>query len=573
MSEQNPNEVWQVEVGGKVYEAPFVELGDWIGEGSLLPQDKVRKGNLRWIEARRVPNLIPFFNAKEQGLPMPVMFSTTQAEVAAPKLPVEQAISVDNFQAPSIYIPEPIDHSLAMPPTSQPANLVPDPIEHSLAASIQPHAILLDPTVCAMHTGIPSVFICSGCGNGFCKVCPKAYSSVRICPLCGAMCKSTKEVVQQRTQTDRRTAAIDKGFGSDDFFKAISHPFKFKASLFFGAVMFAFFSIGQSVTGLGGIYMIVSALFCLMLANTLSFGVLANTIDKFAHGDLEANFMPSFEDFELWDDVVHPLFLSIAAYAAAFGPFAIVMLIGYNIVVSNVDSQMDAFQQSVEKIPGTHYYDAQRTVDQSIAVKKAIGDVAVKHNEQLDEYDKAARGEVEDPKEDVSARETREQEQLWAQAQESRKQGLEAALGKTPETKAKENEALLQSFLALAAPLVVIGAILFLWGMFYFPVACAIAGYTRSFTATVNPLVGLDTIKRLGGTYVSILFMGLALVLAWTIVGIILGARFSPFDLPQMGNLPAKFLGSIFGFYLSVVFSCVLGYALFKKSDTLNIKA
>ena len=420
MSEQNPNEVWQVEVGGKVYEAPFVELGDWIGEGSLLPQDKVRKGNLRWIEARRVPNLIPFFNAKEQGLPMPVMFSTTQAEVAAPKLPVEQAISVDNFQAPSIYIPEPIDHSLAMPPTSQPANLVPDPIEHSLAASIQPHAILLDPTVCAMHTGIPSVFICSGCGNGFCKVCPKAYSSVRICPLCGAMCKSTKEVVQQRTQTDRRTAAIDKGFGADDFFKAISHPFKFKASLFFGAVMFAFFSIGQSVTGLGGIYMIVSALFCLMLANTLSFGVLANTIDKFAHGDLEANFMPSFEDFELWDDVVHPLFLSIAAYAAAFGPFAIVMLIGYNIVVSNVDSQMDAFQQSVEKIPGTHYYDAQRTVDQSIAVKKAIGDVAVKHNEQLDEYDKAARGEVEDPKEDVSARETREQEQLWAQAQDSR---------------------------------------------------------------------------------------------------------------------------------------------------------
>ena len=57
MSTQNPNEVWQVEVGGQVYEAPFAELGDWIGEGSLLPQDKVRRGNLRWIEARRVPNL------------------------------------------------------------------------------------------------------------------------------------------------------------------------------------------------------------------------------------------------------------------------------------------------------------------------------------------------------------------------------------------------------------------------------------------------------------------------------------------------------------------------------------
>jgi len=388
------------------------------------------------------------------------------------------------------------------------------------------------------------------------------------------MCKSTKEVVQKRSETERRTAAIDKGFGAQDFFRALSHPFKFKASLIFGAIMFAFFSIGQSVTGLGGIYMIVSALFCLMLGNTLTFGVLANTIDKFAHGDLEANFMPSFDDFELWDDVVHPLFLSIAAYAAAFGPFLIVMLIGYNMVVSNVNSQMDAFQQSVEKIPGTHYYDAQKTVEQSIAVKKAVGDVATKHNEQLEQADRAAHGEdAQVPLEDVSARETREQEELWAQAQDSRKQSLEAALGKTPETKAKENEALLQSFLGLAAPIVVIGAILFLWGMFYFPVACAIAGYTRSFTATLNPLVGLDTIKRLGGTYVKILFMGLALIFAWTIVGMILGAILSPFDLPGMGNIPAKFIGALFSFYISVVFSCILGYAMFKRSDTLAIRS
>jgi hypothetical protein len=387
------------------------------------------------------------------------------------------------------------------------------------------------------------------------------------------MCKSTKEVIQKRTETERRTAAIDKGFGSDDFFKALSHPFKFKSSLAFGAVMFAFFSLGQAVTGLGGIYMMVSAIFCLMLANTLSFGVMANTIDNFVHGNLEANFMPSFDDFELWDDVIHPLFLSIGAYIAAFGPFFIVLLIGYNMVVSNVDSQMDAFQQNVEKIPGTHYYDAQRTVDQSIEVKKAIGGAGAKHNELLEEYDDAAHGEsVDTTQETVSERETREQEELWAMAQESRKRGLESALGKSPETAAQEKEALVQSFLALAAPLVVIGGILFLWGLFYFPIACAIAGYTRSFTSTLNPLVGLDTIKRLGGTYVTILFMGLVLLIASMLVGGILGAIFSPFDLPQMGNLPANFIGSLFGFYIWIVFSCVLGYALFKKSDKLNLE-
>jgi hypothetical protein len=120
---------------------------------------------------------------------------------------------------------------------------------------------------------------------------------------------------------------------------------------------------------------------------------------------------------------------------------------------------------------------------------------------------------------------------------------------------------------------VVIGAICFLWGLFYFPAACAVAGYTRSFTAAINPLVGLDTIKRLGGTYFKILLMGLVLIIASSIVGGIAGAVLAPFDLPGMGNLPAKAIGALFGFYLWVVFSSVLGYALFKKSDKLDLQS
>ncbi|MEO8572350.1 MAG: hypothetical protein ABI481_00150 [Pyrinomonadaceae bacterium] len=557
MSTENPQEIWQVEVGGQVYEAAFAELGDWIGEGSLQPDDKVRKGNLRWIEARRVPGLVPFFNAKEQGHPMPLVVNTTEADT--PVAEVAHAIATENFQ-----------------PTEAQPFIAPDPIEHSIALPVEPKVAVHDPNFCAIHTDLPTVFLCSGCGTGFCKVCPQAYGgSVRLCPFCGALCRSMKEVVQKRAETQKRTAAIDQGFGAADFFKALAHPFKFKMSLFFGAVMFAGFSLGKSVTGLGGIYMIVSALFCLMLANMLSFGVLANTIDKFAHGDLEADFMPSFEDFELWDDVIHPLFLSIGAYASAFGPFAIVLVIGFYLVTSSVSSQMNSFQQNVEKIPGTHYYDAQRTVEQSQAVKQALGNVASKHNQQLEEYDKAARGEVlPDPVEqNVSNTETGQQEELIAKIQESQKQELESVVGKAPDTQAKESEAMLQSFLGLAAPLVVIGGIFFLWGVFYFPAACAVAGYTRSFTATVNPLVGLDTIQRLGGTYVKILLMGLILVLASAIVGSILSALLAPLDLPGMGNLPTKFIGALFGFYLSIVFSCVLGYAMFKKSDVLAIKA
>ena len=562
MSTTESQEIWQVEVGGQIYEAPFGELGDWIGEGSLQPADKVRKGNLRWIEARRVPSLVPFFNAKEQGLSMPVLLNTTDVG-STPETP-EPTVAADNFQPQALQTSPPV------------AVIPPEPIEHSIAVA-PPSQSTVNPDFCAIHNDVPTVFLCDGCANGFCKVCPKAYGgSVRICPFCGALCKLLKEVAHKREQTQRRAVAMDKGFGAEDFFSALAFPLKFKASLFFGAVMFAFFSVGQSVTALGGMYMIVSAIFCIMLANMLTFGVLANTIDNFAHGHLETNLMPSFEDFELWDDVIHPFFLSIGAYVASFGPFFLVLIIGFYVVVSSVQSEMQTFQQNVEKIPGTHYYDAQRTLDQSETVKDVLGNTTQKHNERLAEYDAAARGETvgEDVEEEsVSARETREQEELWEMAQQSRKQGLESVIGKSPETQAKENEAMLQSFLGLAAPLVVIGAIFFLWGLFYFPAACAVAGYTRSFTATINPIIGLDTIKRLGGTYVKILMMGLVLLVASAFVGGVLGLILSPFNLPGMGNIPAKFIGALFSFYLFTVFACVLGYALYKKSDKLAIQA
>ena len=572
MSTQNPNEMWQVEVGGQVYEAAFAELGDWINEGSLQPGDKVRRGNLRWVEARLVPRLLPFFNAKEQGKPMPVIVSTVDAPPANEAM--EQAFTTESF--PQTGIPPASETVGNFSPGVFPA--VEEPIDHTIATPVQPH--VPDPNFCAIHTDVPTVFLCDGCGTGFCKVCPKAYGgSVRICLFCGAMCRTMSEVVQKQTANTKRDTAIKEGFGAGDFFNALSHPFKFKASLFFGAVMFMAFTLGQSVSAIGGLYMMTSAIFCVMLANMLTFGVLANTIEKFAQGDLEANFMPSFEDFELWDDVIHPFFLSIGAYAASFGPFFLVLIIGFYMVVSSVSSQMDAFQQNVEKIPGTHYYDAQRTLTQSEQVKGVIGNVNRAQADRLDEFEEMQEtneygetlpsGEIEDQ----SRRESREQEELWEMAQQSRKQSFESAIGKSPETQAKEQEAMVQSFLSLAAPFVVIGGIFFLWGVFYFPAACVVAGYTRTFTATINPIVGLDTIRRLGGTYFKILLMGLVLIIASTIVGGVLGALLAPFDLPGFGNIPAKAIGALFGFYLSVVFSCVLGYAIFKKSDKLAIQS
>ena len=88
----NPNESWQVDVNGEVFETNFQGLVDWIAEGSLLRVDKVRRGNLRWLEAGKIPLLYGFFNAKDMGQPMPqIQFSTTEGGEAATEIQTEQA--------------------------------------------------------------------------------------------------------------------------------------------------------------------------------------------------------------------------------------------------------------------------------------------------------------------------------------------------------------------------------------------------------------------------------------------------------------------------------------------------
>lgn len=539
-------EIWQVDVNGTVYDAAFGELPEWIDGGSLLPGDKVRKGNLRWIEARRVPSLVPFFNAKENGEPLPFVVSVTEAEPApAPVLAAELAIGEPTFAAePEI--------------SSAPA-------------------VAFDPTRCSLHEDRESFYLCDGCANGFCKECPTSYgSSVKICPLCGAMCKRADEARAINKLLQQELVAVNEGFGLTDFFRALGHPFNFKVSLFFGAFLFMLLTVARSSGGMGGIYMAVGGIFAGMSANALTFGVLSHTINNFIQGKFDENFMPDFDDFELWEDVIHPFFLSIAAYLSAFGPFFLTLAIGFYFVSSAVADQMDSYKSDLERIPGTHIYNGRELVDQSGDVKEVLQGIDQRQRERIATATEMADGNVEtDPYATATPivdEESRQQEELWAAATESRTQSLEAALGKTPETEAKENGEMIQAVLGLAAPLVVVGFITLLWGLFYFPAACAVAGYTRTFTSTINPLVGLDTIKRLGLDYIKLLGITAILMVASIMVGGLLSMIFASLALPGLGNIPATAISAFFTFYLVAVFSCLLGYLLFKRADKLGLQ-
>lgn len=539
--ETTTGEVWQIEAGGRIYDAPFEELTSWIQDGALLRIDRVRKGNLRWIEAGKVPALIEFFNAKDAASPTTAFVTTsTTTEILGV---AEPAASFSNHQ----------------PHAASPA------FEPPFAAVGGEH-------VCAMHPEIPAAYFCDTCSNAFCKSCPNSYGgNVRICPFCGAMCTSLAAVEQEQQMAATYRQAVTEGFGFSDFGRALAYPFRFKTSLLFGAILFMLFSIGQSATSFGGIFMLAGAIMSYMLANTLTFGVLANTVDNFTQGKIDENFMPSFDDFSLWDDVVHPFFLSIGVYLASFGPFIAVVVISVFMVFSSMQGTMSPMQEDAARTINPELPYAANSVKQSQAIKDLVNKANADQQRKVAALNDGSADEAEDAGRAMQADEDKRFEQLNDMIQQQRKAQLESAIGKTPETRAKDQQAMVSRLLGYGALFLLLFGVTLLWGLFYFPAACAVAGYTRSFTATLNPSVGFDTIRRLGSTYVLILVMSfLLLVMAGVISGFLHGLL-AAFDLPGTGNLAATALTSLFSFYFSVVFSCIIGFALYKAGDRLQL--
>src|SRR5207253_2263849 len=131
------SQLWQVETGGKVFDATFDEMTEWVADGALLRIDRVRKGNLRWIEAGKVPQLIEFFNAKDASQPIAPVITTTNIERLG--VPDQAVIIV----APGTEIGASISH------------------DHPTAVA--------GADACSMHPDVPAVFVCDTCCSLFCK--------------------------------------------------------------------------------------------------------------------------------------------------------------------------------------------------------------------------------------------------------------------------------------------------------------------------------------------------------------------------------------------------------------------
>jgi len=303
----------------------------------------------------------------------------------------------------------------------------------------------------------------------------------------------------------------------------------------------------------------------------LMFGVLSNTAESFAKGDTNSNFMPSFEDFSVWDDILRPFLLSIAAYVVSFGPFIAMMIVLAFFVIGAVnDGAIPGKNVGQNSMPATlELPNAARGAEQSERIRDLLNKEA---NIQRDRV--ASATQAAENGNSAAARQSFEQRQaeLNKKLEDLAKQA-QAQPNFDGAASPRSEAALMEGFVRRGFKYVLLSGIFLLWGLIYFPAACIVAGYTNSIGATINPLVGLDTMWNLGLDYVRLLLAAAALAVVGGFAALIVAVVLSPFNLPLLGNLPAKFITSFIGFYLWAVFACSIGFLLFKSRSKLKLPA
>lgn len=501
-------EIWEVETHDGVYQVDLATLKQWVAEGIVLPEDRVRKGELRWIPAAHAPRLWGVFSGEER---VEIVAPTPQAEhVGATRL--AETLPPNETEPDAGFATEDApDMGLAddeAPPTAEAPPLS---------------------SACHLHPLQAATLFCRSCNETFCRACPNRVgtSSVLLCPLCGGFCDPLENLTERLDLYGRQS----EGFGLGDFRMALVYPFKHMASLFGGALLYSL--------------LLLAGMRAQLLASALVFGCISLVVRRVAYGNLKRDFLPDFSEFSFWDDVVVPCSLGLGVTLVTLGPTLI--LVGMLI--------FGWFNTAPppQVLP----------TDQPPVVAAAEG--------------REMKAEPVFKPEDLGALAggaTAEQEAELRKKIDAMRPGADVARQLEASRWGDENAVVYACRLLLAHPglVVVLGLLALGWAVFYHPMALLVAGWTESLKSVLNPLVGLDTIKRMGSNYFKAFLMYLVVQLVAFALSFGVGVLTAPFDMPLVGNLPGTFLGGIVTFYTSLVVACLLGLALFKSADRLWIE-
>lgn len=376
--------------------------------------------------------------------------------------------------------------------------------------------------VCYNHPETPPRYLCRRCAAALCEECPKFVTTSRIplCPLCGDLCKLYEEVKTKAASREFQGS----GFGLDDFARAIRFPFQHKFELLCGAVSYGL--------------LLLAGFWGNVVASVIMFGCISHAVSQVAWGRLGRSFMPDFSEFSLWDDLAVPLGLGIGITIVSWGPvIALVLALFFGALSGPSVSSLSAGQ-----IESARNSSAPTEEDLSV---------------------------LTDP--DADPKNLEEANKKLDQLRPATQISQEAERSKSAQSDPAAVLRMLMPYLRAGIAMVLLFLLGLAWAIFYYPMALTVAGYTQSFAAVINPLVGLDTIRRMGATYFKAFGMVLSIQVVALTVSVVVALVTSPFALPLVGNLPAKFINGTITFYFNLVIACLLGLSLYKCADRVGI--
>jgi hypothetical protein len=416
--------------------------------------------------------------------------------------------------------PDPSDHFRDAPPDDDSPRFEPGVPADDLFLAGAPASTRAE---CVNHPNVAPFYVCRVCHAPFCRECPSfvGASKVPICPLCGDFCKPCEEETQKVVSRQFRSSA----FGFADLGVAVGYPLKHPIPLFFGAIVYG-------VPLLGGLRGRAAAL-------VLLFGCITRVVSQVAWGKLDQSFLPDFSEFSMWDDFFIPLGLGIGATLVTYGP---ILVLAFAVI-----------------------FGALRGPGASLPMgNTSPGD---KENARLSREDLAV---LTSP--DADPQKMEEANKKLAQLRPGYQINQEAKRSQEQESDPLAPLRLFMSYLRVSLTTIVLFGLALAWAFFYRPIALAVAGYTEDLKCVLNPVMGLDTIRRMGSTYWKAFFMIFLVDVIALGVGIAIAFITAPLAMPFFGNLPAKFLDGSITFYTTLVIACILGLALHKCADKLGIE-
>lgn len=441
--------------------------------------------------------------------------SAPVAKPAGPSAPVPAAARVASAPSPAPAPVSPTPPSASARPAVPQAAARPDPTEPAARVSFQATAAVGDGTPrsgraggwrrCVTHPQVRSQSICPQCFAGYCPECENRVNNAIVCRSCEALCIRASEYEERLERDRQRARPMMEELGT-----ILSYPMRDPLAWALLAIITWVFAV------LGNFSIMHGKMVAVLFSQGLLMAYCFTALSRVSGGNMK-DFMPDIGEI---GDLVRSLKLGVSALVAGSGPLLVMVLLIPGLALFGGLGQMTG--EEAEAQPAAPI----------LAEAVPAGDEGAPVTEEDVEAVAGEDGEAEAAPAGAPAGMT----------------SAEAAAG--------------LKLLGIAVWVLFLGGLALVWKVVYTPVALTVAGLSRSALSTLNPVVGIDTIKRMGGVYWQAMAIYTVVAAVQWVTGVALGF------IPLAGGLARSFVDA----YAYLVIGCTLGLAVFKKAPELGLE-